>query len=247
MRMDEKTRNLEAWREGVSAGEGCLSLDALQELVRGGASDPKTAQHAAGCPHCQAELAMLRSFESSLGPGDDQAAVEWVAAQLQSGQELPSSPVRMPFWRGSLRVPQLAGTAAIVLLIGLGLSLYISTRQERPLLHGEPSGNQNMRSGDVRLISPSGNYEQVPEDFRWEAVPQAKNYTVQLFEVDGTVLWSGQSAESVLRASPDLKAKMRPGKALLWKVTALDASGKPIASSSTERFRITAEKPNGHL
>jgi len=246
MRMDEKTRNLEAWRAGVSAGESCLSLDALQELVGGSASDPK-AQHVASCPHCQAELAMLRSFESSLGSGDDQAAVEWVAAQLQRAQGLPSSPVRTPFWRGLLRVPQVAGAAAIVLLIGLSLSLYVSTRQQRPLLNGEPSGTQNMRSGDLRLMSPSGNFDRVPEEFRWEALPQAKSYTVQLLEVDGTVLWSGQSAESVLMASPDMKAKMLPGKALLWKVTALDASGKPIASSSLQRFRVTAEKPNTHL
>jgi hypothetical protein len=35
---------------------------------------------------------------------------------------------------------------------------------------------------------------------------------------------------------------MRPGKTLLWKVTALDASGKPIASSNAERFRVTAAK-----
>jgi len=54
-------------------------------------------------------------------------------------------------------------------------------------LNGEPSGTQNMRSGDLRLMSPSGNFDRVPEEFRWEALPQAKSYTVQLLEVDGTV------------------------------------------------------------
>jgi hypothetical protein len=184
---------------------------------------------------------MLRSFESSAQVGDNQADVDWVAAQLQRPQGVPSSPVRIPFWRGLLSAPHLAG-AAIVLIIGLGLSLYVSNRQERPLLHGEPSGNQAMRSGDIRLMGPAGDFHRAPEVFRWEALPHAKSYTMQLLEVDGTVIWNGQSAENVLIANPALKAKMQPGKTLLWKVTALDASGEPIASSSRERFRVTVEK-----
>lgn len=240
--MNEKTKNLKAWREGVSADERCLSPDVLQELVGGSSSDSKGAQHVASCPHCQAELAMLRSFESSLQAGDNQADVDWVTAQLQGAQGMPSTPVRIPFWRGLLKTPYLAGAAAIVLIISLGLSLYISTQLERPLLHGDSSGNQNMRSGDIRLMGPSGDFDLAPEDFRWEALPGAKSYTIQLLEVDGTVLWSGQSAENAIIASPELKAKMRPGKTLLWKVTALDVLGKPMANSSSDRFRVTAEK-----
>jgi len=236
--MYENTKKINSWRDGVSAGDHCLSLDALQNLMDGGPSDLKDTQHLSGCAHCQAELAMLKSFASSLPAENDQAAVDWIAAQLRRAQDIPASSVPIPFWHGLLRVPNLAGAAAFMLIVGLGFSLYVSSRQERPLLHGKPSETQNMRSGDIRLAAPSGDLDRTPKDFRWEALPLAKSYSIQLLEVDGSVLWSGQSAENILIASPELKAKMRPGKTFFWKVTALDASGKPIASSSPDRFRI---------
>ena len=234
---------LKAWREGASAGENCLSLDALERLAEGVPSDPKSAQHAAGCPHCQAELAMLRSFESMLPSKNASEAVQWVAAHLDSEPDMLSSPVPTPFWHTLLRMPNLAGAATLMLVIGLGLSLYVSNRQGRPTLDVQPTDLQNMRSDDVQLESPSGELDRTPEDFRWYALPLAKSYSVQLLEVDGTVLWSKQSAGNVLVVSPELKSKIRPGKQLLWKVTALDASGKPIAQSSQAGFRVMSGRP----
>ncbi len=240
--MDENTKKVNSWRDGVSAGDHCLSLDALQDLMEGGPSDLKGAQHLSGCVHCQAELAMLRSFERSLPAENDQVAADWIAAQLQRAQGMPGVPANVPFWRGWLRVPRIATAAALMLTVGLGLSLYISSRQERPLLHGSSSENLTMRSGDIRLTDPSGELDREPETFRWEALPLAKSYSIQLLEVDGTVLWNGPATENILITNPELKTKMRPGKTLLWKVTALNALGKPIASSSPNRFRVTAAK-----
>ena len=240
--MDENTQKVNVWRDGVSASDNCLSLDALQELMDGGSSDLKGAQHLSGCAHCQAELVMLRSFERALPAEKDRAEVGWIAAQLQRAQGMPVEPVNVSFWGHWLRIPRLATAAALMLTTGLCLSLYISSRQDRPLLHGSPSVNQKMRSGDIRLAGPSGELDRAPASFRWEALPLATSYSIQLLEVDGTVLWSGQSAENTLIANPELKTIMRPGKVLLWKVTALDALGKPIASSSLERFRVTSVK-----
>ena len=240
--MDENTKKANSWRDGVSAGDHCLSLDALQDLMDGGSSDLKGARHLSGCAHCQAELAMLRSFERVLPAENAQAEVDWIAAQLQRAQGMTGVPVNVPFWRGWLRVPRIAAAAALMLTIGLGLSLYISSREDRPLLHGNSSENLTMRSGDIRLTAPSGELDREPETFSWEALPLAKSYSIQLLEVDGTVIWNGQSAENILITNPELKTKMRPGKTLLWKVTALDALGKPIASSNPNRFRVAAAK-----
>jgi hypothetical protein len=182
---------------------------------------------------------MLRSFESSFPSASDEKAVEWMVAQLQGAQDVPSSPPSVPFWRALLRMPNLAVAAALTLVIGLGLSLYVSNRQERPVLHVPPTETQDMRSGDIRLTDPSGELDRTPEHFHWNALPQAKSYSVQLLEVDGTVLWSGQTADNTVIASPELKLRIRPGKQLLWTVTALDASGKPIAQSSQTGFRVT--------
>jgi hypothetical protein len=230
---------MNAWREGVSKNENCLSPEALQELMEG-VSSSQAAGHLAGCPHCQSELAMLKNFASPQPGKNNQADVNWIVNRLQSTGVLPSPAARIPYWRPWLTIPRLSGAAAAMLTVALGLSLYLSNRQERPSLRTESSGSQQMRSGDIRLVEPSGDLERVPQEFRWEALPVAKSYSIQLLEVDGTVLWSGQSVENFLAVSPELQTMMRPGKALLWKVTAIDASGTPVAGSSRERFRVTA-------
>lgn len=238
--MDENAGKVNSWQDGVSTSDHCLSWDALRNIMEGGSSHTRDAQHLSGCARCQAELAMLKSFERALPAENDQAAVDWIVARLQREQGIRTASV--PFWRGWLSIPRIATAAAVMTMIGLSLSLYISSRQERPLLHGSFSEKLKMRSGDIRLGDPSGDIDETPEAFRWEALPLAKSYSIQLLEVDGTMLWSGKSAENVMIANPELKMKMRPGKMLLWKVTALDASGNPIAISSAERFRVMVAK-----
>lgn len=229
---------LKVWRDAVSAGENCLSLADLERFLEGAASDEKSAQHMAGCPHCQAELAMLRSFEASVQRNGDQAAVQGIADHLRRSQGVHQTPAGVGFWRPILTVQHLAGVAALM-LIGLGISLYVSNRQERPSLRIPSSESQAMRSGDIRLAGPSGDLDQLPLSFHWDAFPLAKNYSVEILEVDGTVLWRGETTENVLIANSEIRAKMRPAKTLLWKVTALDSSGRPIAVSSLGTFRVT--------
>ena len=242
--MTENDINSQAWRDAVSARKDCLSLEVLQHLADG-SSDAEASQHLAGCPHCQAQLAMLKSFES-LPAENEGAAVAWIAAQLERKQACASSAaaeLRIPLWRNVLRIPYLAGAAALALVVGLGISFYISGREHHSF-HGNFQGTDTMRSGSVRLTAPSGDLDLVPDDFRWEPYPGAKTYLVEVMEVDGTVLWSRQSPQDFLAASPELKRKMLPGKTLLWKVTAMDGSGGAIATSSQERFqvKITARK-----
>jgi hypothetical protein len=236
--MTSDTDKLRAWRDSVSAGENCLALEALEQLASGASSDPKFNHHVARCPHCQTELAMLMSFESLPSSAKDEKSVEWIVGRLRSAQTLRSSCFGFPALRALLTAPNLAGAAALTLAIGLGLSLYVSDRQARPVLRVTPSETKNMRSGDVRLVGPTGDLDVAPVEFRWYAVPLARCYSVQLFEVDGTLLWSGQSTDNALNVSPELKSMMRPGKQLRWKVTALDALGRPISESSQLGFRI---------
>jgi hypothetical protein len=234
--MAENDFNSQSWRDALSADKDCLSLDVLQKLAEG-ASDAKFSQHLAQCPHCQAELAMLKSFESARPSENEGAALAWIAAQLEQKQGRASSRAPVPLWRNFLRVPYLAGAVALALVVGLGISLYISDREPRSLPVNVP-GMETTRSGSVRLTGPSGDLDRAPEDFRWEAYPGAKNYRVEVLEVDGTVLWSKESPQNFAAASSVMKKKMLPGKSLLWRVTAIDDSGKALATSSQERFLV---------
>jgi len=77
-----------------------------------------------------------------------------------------------------------------------------------------------------------------PAEFRWEAVPGANSYSVELKDVAGITLASAKSAQNVLQVTPEMKASMISGKPLKWKVTALDAAGKEIANSGLEQFKV---------
>ncbi len=235
--MADQKINYQAWRDAVSQTKDCLTLDVLEKLAEGSA-DKSASQHLATCPHCQSELTMLKSFESSVPSENEGAAVAWIAAQLERKQSgAPArAEVRAPFWRNLFKVPYLAGALAAALVLGLGLSFYVSDREPHPISGNIGTGT--VRSGSVRLIGPSGNLAQPPDAFRWEAYPGAKSYRVEVMEVDGTVLWSTQTAENFAAPTPELKQKMHPGKALQWKVIALDASGNAIASSSQEKFQV---------
>jgi hypothetical protein len=236
--MAEQNTNFQAWRDAVSQTNDCLSLEVLEKLSDG-AADSNASRHLAACPHCQSELAMLKSFESSVPSQSEGAAVAWIAAQLERNQSAAAaapSQLRVPFWRSFFKVPYLAGALAAALVLGLGISFYVSDREPHPI-KGD-IGIGTFRSGSVKLAGPSGNLSQPPQAFRWEAYPGAKSYRVEVLEVDGTVLWSRQTSETSVPVTPELKSEMHPGKALQWRVTALNASGKEVASSGQEKFQV---------
>jgi hypothetical protein len=231
------------WKDAASATEDCLLLDVLGRMMENAPADPKTAAHLAGCPHCHTELTMLKNFETSAAGADEGAAVVWVAAQLQRQQSGPARqsaalPV-LPFWRSLFRMPYLAAAAAAAIVLALGVSLYSpGIPADGPRRVTNPQGIGVYRASAVHLESPSGNLAQAPAEFRWEAYPGAASYTVEITDVLGTVLSSAQSTQTSLATSPNMQANIWPGKPLKWKVTARDASGKAIADSSAQGFKV---------
>jgi hypothetical protein len=242
--MTEEKNNLEIWRDAVSGGPECISLDELQQMLAN-SSSKNVSRHVERCPHCQASLAMLKSFESAKPVGRQAASVAWIVARLRTEPSEPTSAATtpLPHRAGFSRLPYWAGSLAAALIIGLGLSVLIN-RTDQPAPIVEPSGPQTMRSTAVHLIGPAGSVVQTPLKFQWNEVPGAASYSVQLMEVDGSSFWSGSTSQNALLVSPELKAAMRPGKPLLWKVVALDASGREVATSSRERFVIVPANEN---
>jgi hypothetical protein len=237
--MADNTKTQQMWHDAASATNECLPLEVLERMTESSSADPKAAAHLAGCPHCQTELTMLKSFEASVPSADEGAAVAWIAAQLERNQKAPAAKqavARVPFWRTMFRVPYLAGAAALAVVLALGISLY----------HGNPDGPRKISDtygkgtfrGGVHLVSPVGDLAQAPAEFRWDAVPGASSYQVELKDVAGVTLASATSTQNVLPVTPEMKANMTSGKPLTWKVTALDASGNAVADSSGGSFKI---------
>jgi hypothetical protein len=239
--MADDTKTLKMWKEAVSATKDCLPLEVLERMVESSATDPKAAAHLAECPHCQTELAMLKSFEASVPSADEGAAVAWIAAQLERKQNAPAAQqavTRVPFWRAIFRVPYLAGAAALAVMLALGVSLYKAGDSDGRSTISNNVGTGSVRSGSVRLVSPVGDLQQAPVEFRWEAVSGASSYSIELKDVAGVVLASAKSTRNILAVTPEMKANISSGKPLKWKVTALDASGREVASSAAENFKV---------
>ena len=235
------TNNAKVWRDAVSASKECPSIAVLEKIMEGSSPDPKTQLHVADCPRCQSEISMLRSFEYSVPSKDEGAAVAWIAAQLERNQQArsaqPVKSVAVPFWRAMFRLPYMAAAAALAVAITLGISLYVNDGGRPPL--DTHLGTDMMRSGDIRLTTPSGALSQAPDQLSWEAWPGAASYSVQItgIDIDHTVVWKGQTAATSVTVTPDMKLQMRPGKPLEWTVTALDATGKELATGKG-RFRV---------
>ncbi len=241
--MAGNSNNAKVWQDAVSASKDCPSLEVLEGVMEVSSSDPKVAAHVAQCPHCQSEIAMLRSFESSVPSPDEGAAVAWIAAQLERKQTAlaaKSSATVVPFWRSLFRIPYMAAAAALIVAIALGISLYHSSHEGGPGFGSGQIGTSPYRSGEIKLIT-AGDLSQAPEQLTWEAVQGAANYTVEIDDVTGDKIWQATSAQDAINLPSDVKAKLLPGKPLKWSVTAVDATGKELATGKGT-FRVAVKQ-----
>jgi hypothetical protein len=233
------TNQLKTWQEAAGASKDCLPLEVLERFTESGPVDAKAAAHLESCAHCQTELSMLKDFEAATPTADEGAAVAWISAQLErqplGATTIPATTARVSFWRNLFRVPYLAGAAALAAVLVLAISLY---HPEHPPTVGGPGNIGVFRSGEVKLVSPIGDLNQAPSEFRWEAVPDAASYKVELTDAVNIPLASATSAQPQMQPTPEMKAAMQAHMPIKWKVTALDASGKNIAESSGGSFKI---------
>lgn len=236
------TENLKTWQEAAAADKDCLPLEVLESFTEDAPADTKAAAHLSSCAHCQTELSLLKDFEAATPSAGEGAAVAWIAAQLQrqqpGGPTKPMPAARVSFWRNLFRVPYMAGAAALAAVLVLAISLYHPESGQPPKLGG-PNNIGVLRSGEVRLLSPkASDLTQTPSEFRWEAVPGAASYKLELTDALDKPLASATSTLPEIQTTPEMKAAMQARMPIKWKVTALDASGKSIAESSGGSFKI---------
>ena len=97
------------------------------------------------------------------------------------------------------------------------------------------------RSQEVMVVGPVGELQKIPQQLEWQAFSGAATYKVVVMEVDQTPLWTGNVKELSTPIPAAVRAKMLPGKPILWQVTALDGQGKILATSQMERLSTPRE------
>jgi hypothetical protein len=230
-----------------AATSDCLAPEQLEAFLDGKQSHPHLAQ----CPRCQAELAMMKSFESGTPLPDEGAAVAWISSHLdrqletiKNGRPRTSRSFVQNFepqgswlakifgqggWRWAMPATALIA-AAIVTVVML-------RPPKEPDLQAN-AGRQPViyRSQEVQVISPVGDVQQVPRVLQWQTFPGTGIYKVAVMEVDNSVLWTGETAETTVEIPASVRAKMLPGKPILWQVTAVDAQGRVLGTSQIQKF-----------
>lgn len=227
----------------------CLSPRELEQLADD--VSPKHP-HLASCPRCQAELAMLKEFESSVPLPDEGAAVAWISSHLDRQLDR----IKHPDNKGTLPTgtstwfSRLFGTGVarwVVPVASFAVVAVVSSillRPKAPELKAELGSSPAVyRAQEVLTISPSGELPKAPKDLQWKLFNGATQYKVSVMEVDHVALWSGTTNYTSLTIPDSTRAKMLPGKPVLWEVAALDSQGRVLAVSQVQRFSV-ARKPH---
>jgi len=133
------------------------------------------------------------------------------------------------------RVRALAVAAAGLFV--LGIYLMVKTAPEIGISRVSGSAIK-VRSVQIETTYPIGDLESVPPELRWEPQGGASRYEVRILDVDHGELWQGETTGSTIALPQAVRTEVVPGKKLLWDVTALDSSGRRVASSRETAFRL---------
>jgi hypothetical protein len=229
----------------LGPGDQCLPLEQLEKFVMEGSIPPMPlTAHVESCRYCQAQVQLLREFQTGASRETETEAVRLISSRLRARSheifQAAKAPVeaREPWWRIFWRVPWLSpaalGLAGILIVVAVGLQL----RNGPPGLRPPRPGEEVLRSNAISIIAPSGDIQQAPGEIRWQAAPNAVRYVARLLEIDRVELWKGETSENRIELPAAVRTRVVPAKTLLCEVSAFDASGRLVARSGTVRFRL---------
>jgi hypothetical protein len=223
----------------LEATTECLAVDRFGEPL----TEAEQA-HLRTCMRCEAELSLWQSFEDSEPAADDGAAVQWIVSELRRRRTPQPTPLlhrARRRWLASIGWRPLAGLAAFVLVVGTGYLMW----DPEPRIGAPVPGVQTYRTSAVRVTGPIGEIASPPSELTWVAVGGAMRYDVQLLEIDQTLLWTASERSTRIELPRAVVDRIVPGKTLLWTVTAVDGSGRTIAESGMQSFRVAVAPGSG--
>ncbi len=226
----------------------CPSIEELAGLsasIGNSGQSEQALRHVAACPRCQAELVLLASFEQAeANSGEEEEDLRWMLDRLPQRSNLETARGSTPVlgsWRswwnrlGLFRpVPVLAAIAALVIL-GIGIREFMAPAPQLRLPTGE---SVTMRGYQIRLLTPLIDIAAVPDELTWEPVVGAARYEVVVRYVDGTEAVRFNSGGNHAKWPESMRALATPGRSLFIEVAALDGSGRTLAKSERQPFKL---------
>jgi hypothetical protein len=217
-----------------------LEVGQLREAA-GVLRGPAALERLAKTPECLDEFAVADFVEGRLAP---QARVPIVAHLLtcarcrsvvratgcllaDPGVAAEGSSRRLRRWLLPLG---LAAAAAVVLLVWPGTEETRLPPSTRGPIPGSAVG--------PALIAPRASVARV-DRFIWSRVPRVARYRLRLYDAEGSVLWMGETADTVVPRADSVT--LSPGVSYFWKVEAQVESQRWAASDLVE-FQLTGTK-----
>ncbi|HEV7766496.1 MAG TPA: hypothetical protein VGQ76_15955 [Thermoanaerobaculia bacterium] len=210
------------WKEELAPVPGCIEIARFSEEL-----NEAERAHLETCVRCQTELALFREIDREETSAEETEATEWIAGELRRRNNV------VAFRPKRMRVLY-AVAAALVMVIGIGSFM----QMREPSIDVAINDTANYRSARFDVIAPIGDIAQAPNELRWNVVPSATRYHVEVVEVDMTHVWSGDTTQSHIALRADVIAQFAPGKSLLWDVKAFRGNDV-LASSETQTVRVS--------
>ena len=235
-------------KEAMKGRTECPSLETMARTLELAAEQPEsreTEEHLSSCLLCRTELSLLREFERIESQQQELEDVQWIAGRLaatpvpeikpQATRVLPKViEIKAKWWHvwtSPGRMGALAAAAVLIFAIGIYQPWQGSQR-------GVERSGDTLRSAPLRALVPAGDLTSVPKEFQWSAVNGAAQYVLTIREVDRTTVFQIKTTATSLPLPPEAAKLLLPGKTLLWSVRAVDGSGREIAASGEQRFRL---------
>jgi hypothetical protein len=201
------------------------------------ADKEKVIDHVTACSHCLAEFEHFLHFSR-----EGEKAVRDITRLLRKKDQpapglgkrpkilrilLGSRVQTRPLWRWA------AGLLLPVVILGLfltGIRLLYRTREDR---------ERGRLPGHVHLISPvRGKKTETPLIFRWEAIPSAESYQLEIFDESLLPLWKSPRIKGVIYEPPSQAAEIiQKNKTHYWTITAWLVDGTK-RESPLEEFTL---------
>lgn len=203
--------------------EGCPSQENILRVFE--KSTPalekeEIINHVVKCAYC------LREFELFLAlVRDENKAAKEISEYLGKKSRDSHSPKKRPKFQNIISplyakprpLWKLAAISVTFVIIS-GLFLILS----KTIFKSAPNEERGRLGNQIRLISPTQGQEvALPLTFRWQKVPQAQIYQLEIFDESLLPLWrSPQIFDLIYKLPPEIEDKIQKNRVYFWMITA---------------------------
>lgn len=220
-------------------GPDCLPVDELSaslNLPEGSAQRRTVENHVVTCTRCHNELALLNAFESGAIRENEREAVEAITGRLGLAKR-KAEKASASWWQ------RLVSPTGIAVALAVAAALIVAVNLDRGGLRPIATETADtFRSAPLRAISPLGEVDGIPREFRWTLVPGAATYSLNVMEVDHTPVFSDKVPGTSFSIPSEVGKLLQSGKTLAWNVIAYDNDGRRLASTTLQRIQVKSSK-----